>query len=435
MRKTEKKKCVARCRARHGRSWDVFRHELETLKGQVARMARELLQLEDAVGRLHRTGEALQAQVAATEKKVEQLIQGQVMDCAEAKESYRRFVLGFLAFLDLLEEKLRLHRASAVRREMLARLLEVLDGRLPAGQFGEYLGDLGERTDAAGAFHEKWHRTMAELAGRFYLVNLRGRTHLLRDNGAALSAALRKMEIDLAIFDPRYSLLQAGEDENKGDGIRGILDFRNDLITRAGCAVLMVGHDPKGDTAGKPIADRGAGSYWAGADYDFALALSPHETDGAEVLSASSRYRKSPADLTVLFDGETLTFSADPDTPALAKNAKPPTSAKDRADRLAAKQAALEKTVRELVADGTLRTMSEFRLAVAQTEAGAALGENIRRQMLDGFISKGGDWIMTTPQLIKKPNGDVGKVKHGTIIVGSSEAITNYLQQFGSQPT
>ena len=275
----------------------------------------------------------------------------------------------------------------------------------------------------------------AELAGRFYLVNLRGRTHLLRDNGAALSAALRKMEIDLAIFDPRYSLLQAGEDENKGDGIRGILDFRNDLITRAGCAVLMVGHDPKGDTAGKPIADRGAGSYWAGADYDFALALSPHETDGAEVLSASSRYRKSPADLTVLFDGETLTFSADPDTPALAKNAKPPTSAKDRADRLAAKQAALEKTVRELVADGTLRTMSEFRLAVAQTEAGAALGENIRRQMLDGFISKGGDWIMTTPQLIKKPNGDVGKVKHGTIIVGSSEAITNYLQQFGSQPT
>ena len=166
-RKTEKKKCVARCRARHGHAWNVFRYELETLKGQIARMARELLQLEDAVGRLHRTGEALHAQVAATERKVEQFIQGQVMDCAEAKESYRRFVLGFLAFLDLLDEKLRLHRASAVRREMLERLLEVVGGRLSAGRFGEYLGDLGARTDVAGAFHEKWQRTMSELAGRF----------------------------------------------------------------------------------------------------------------------------------------------------------------------------------------------------------------------------------------------------------------------------
>lgn len=166
-RKMEKKKCMARYRARRGRSWNVFRYELEILKGQVARMAQGLLQLEDAVGRLHRMGEALHSQVAATEKKVEQFLQGQVMDCAEAKEGYRRFVLGFLAFLDLLAEKLRLHKASAVRREMLERLLEVVDGRSSSGRFEEYLGDLGARTDAAGAFHEKWQRTMDELADRF----------------------------------------------------------------------------------------------------------------------------------------------------------------------------------------------------------------------------------------------------------------------------
>ena len=47
------------------------------------------------------------------------------------------------------------------------------------------------------------------------------------------------------------------------------------------------------------MADRGAGSHTAGADYDFCFALSPHEAEGKSALSTSCHDRSSPPDLTV----------------------------------------------------------------------------------------------------------------------------------------
>ena len=99
-----------------------------------------------------------------------------------------------------------------------------------------------------------------------------------------------------------------------------MLQFR-DALTEA-AAVLMIVHDPKGDTAGKSMGDRGAGSYTAGADYDFSFALSPHEQDDYSVLSTSCRYRKSPADISIRFDPERQMFDVDVDKPPTVRQTK-----------------------------------------------------------------------------------------------------------------
>ena len=160
-----------------------------------------------------------------------------------------------------------------------------------------------------------------ELRGRLYVVNLRNRGHELRKHTEAVADELRRLEIDLCILDPRYKLVEDGEDENTAAGLRGVLNFR-DAISEV-CAVLVVGHDPKGDVGEKSITDRGAGSYTAGADFDFCFALSPHEEDGYTVLSASSRYRKSPEDVTLSWDEQGgKVFYVEKDIPAVKRTGK-----------------------------------------------------------------------------------------------------------------
>ena len=160
-----------------------------------------------------------------------------------------------------------------------------------------------------------------ELRERLFVVNLRNRGHELRKHTEAVADELRRLKIDLCIIDPRYKLVEDGEDENTAAGLRGVLNFR-DAISEV-CAVLVVGHDPKGDVGEKSITDRGAGSYTAGADFDFCLALSPHEEDGYTVLSASSRYRKSPEDMTLSWDEQGgKVFRVEKDIPATKRTGK-----------------------------------------------------------------------------------------------------------------
>jgi hypothetical protein len=189
--------------------------------------------------------------------------------------------------------------------------------------------------------------------GMLYTVNLRGKADKLREHTSALVAEVRKLGVELVVLDPRYKLIGEGEDENSAAGLRGVLDFRDALAEVA--AVLMIGHDPKGDTAGKSMADRGAGSYTAGADYDFSFALSPHELDGYTVLSTSCRYRQSPPDITIRFDTERQVFEAEADTPATMKQTRrggggTTADPKEKAERERLKLDALEKAVRDFAA-------------------------------------------------------------------------------------
>ena len=271
--------------------------------------------------------------------------------------------------------------------------------------------------------------------GMLYAVNLRGKAGELRKHAPALVAEVRRLGIDLVILDPRYKLIDENEDENTASGLRGVLQFRDALAEVA--AVLMIGHDPKGDTAGKSMADRGAGSYTAGADYDFSFALSPHELDGYSVLSTSCRYRKSPPDLTICFDPDREVFDADPDTPAAVKQTRRGgggTSAdpKDKADRERLKLDALEKAVRDFAARNDLMSMGTFRQSIKATPEGAAFGRDTLRVAIDSLVEKG--VIAKTTAKARTDGGGVKNVKNGGYLVGTPEKVRVYDSRFEELP-
>ena len=251
----------------------------------------------------------------------------------------------------------------------------------------------------------------------------------------ALVAEVSRLEIDLVILDPRYKLIGDGEDENSAAGLRGVLQFRDALAEAA--AVLMIGHDPKGSTEGKSMADRGAGSYTAGADYDFSFALSPHELDGYTVLSTSCRYRQSPPDLTIRFDPERQIFDADPDTPAAVKQTRrggggASSDPKDKAKREKLKLNALEDAVRNFADQSKLMGMGTFRQSIRATPEGAAFGRDSLRTAIDSLVEKG--VIAKTPAKVRTEDGSVKNIKNGGWLVGSPEKIKEYDSKFSVSP-
>ena len=289
-----------------------------------------------------------------------------------------------------------------------------------------YSGTVGAAMEAAAAMPE---------VGMLYTVNLRGKAGELRNHTPALVAEVRRLGIDLVVLDPRYKLVAEDEDENSAAGLRGVLDFRDALAEAA--AVLMIGHDPKGDTAGKSMADRGAGSYTAGADYDFSFALSPHELDGYTVLSTSCRYRQSPPDLTIRFDTERQVFEAEADTPATMKQTRrggggTTADPKEKAERERLKLDALEKAVRDFAARNELMSMGTFRQNIRAMPEGAAFAQNPLRVAIDALIEKG--VIAKTPEKMRTDGGEVRQTKARTVLVGTPEKVKVYDDSFTRLP-
>ena len=269
--------------------------------------------------------------------------------------------------------------------------------------------------------------------GMLYTVNLRGKADKLREHADALVAEVRRLGIDLIILDPRYKLIGEGEDENSAAGLRGVLAFRDALAKAA--AVLLIGHDPKGDTAGKSMADRGAGSYTAGADYDFSFALSPHELDGYTVLSTSCRYRQSPPDLTIRFDTGRQVFEVEADMPATVKQTRRGGAAadpKEKAERQRVKLDALEKTVRDFAARNEPMSMGMFRQSIRATPAGAAFAENPFRVAIDALIEKG--IVAKTREKVRTDGGGVKNMKNGIWLIGTPEKVAAYDKTFEHLP-
>jgi hypothetical protein len=271
--------------------------------------------------------------------------------------------------------------------------------------------------------------------GFLFIVNCRASCGQLRGMAEQLVAELRRLGIDLVVLDPRYKLIRDGEDENSQAGLRPVLQFRDALAKVA--AVLMVGHDPKGDVSGKSVTDRGAGSYTAGADYDFAFALSPHEQDGYSVLSTSCRYRAAPVDLSICFDPERQVFDADAETPATVKQTKrggtganaDPT---DKAKRNRLKLEALERAVKTYAATHGPTSMGTFRQDMAETTEGAAFSRDALRAALDSFIER--KILAKTTQKVRTDSGGVKNVKNGGFLVGTPEKIAAYEAQFDELP-
>ena len=260
--------------------------------------------------------------------------------------------------------------------------------------------------------------------GMFLLVNLRGNAGSLRAHPTALVEDVRRRGVDLVILDPRYKLIADGEDENTADGVRGVLEFRDALAEVA--AVLMVGHDPKGDTAGKGIADRGAG-----ADYDFAFALSPHESEGLSVLSTSCRDRQSPPDLTIKFDPKRVLFEARPDTPAAVRQIRrgsPDHNGKAGSSK--ANMDALKKVVGDYFTNHSLVGKRKFMMDIQSMPGCPLVGQGRFRDMISALIEDG--VIAQTPEKVRNGAGEVKNRKNGLQLVGTKEMVMDYQSRFSA---
>ena len=268
-----------------------------------------------------------------------------------------------------------------------------------------------------------------------YIMNLRSMANQLRTHEAALVLEIKRLGIDLVILDPRYKLIGNGEDENTPGGLRGVLEFRDKLAEVA--AVLMIGHDPKGDVTGKSMTDRGAGSYIAGADYDFSFALSPHELDGYTVLSTSCRYRKPPRDLTIRFDIERQIFEADVDIPAEVRHPKRGgnTNTPEKKAHLEQKNLiAFENAVRNFIDTHGLMGKGTFDVEIGKLqEAQAVGGEKKRNTIIKSLFERG--IIKKTDEWEKGADGKKRKKGGKNYMVGAPDKVKRYEEEFDTLDT
>lgn len=292
-------------------------------------------------------------------------------------------------------------------------------------------------------FQERMRKQLAALnleypKDRLTIFNLRGRAELLREtvnlrNDSPFVKYIKTKNIDLAVIDPRYKLMQGQEDENTAAGLRALLKFRTALADA--CAVLLIGHDPKSDISGKEKVSRGAGSYTAIADDDATFLLTPN-TNGGEGVDAVTvqtihRNRAAVPDFTATFDADSLTFSVDdsisPDT-----NLNKPTiklsgaeKARRNAERAAGfKQAALD--VADAAGDNLLGVDS-FKTEISKRPAGA-IGKNALDQLFKVLIQDG--VLAKQAELERKPNGEIKNRYHGDTFVSTPERIERYRAQF-----
>lgn len=272
--------------------------------------------------------------------------------------------------------------------------------------------------------------------GMLHLVFMRNmEAEALRNDAKGLAAQLARLKIELAVFDPRYRLLLKGEEENKSEGLRAIHAWRSELCKV--CAVMLVIHDPKSDTAGRSATERGAGSYTAGADFDFRFVLSPHKNGGAlSVLEFVGRARKEPPPITLMFDGERGVFDARPDIPP--ETAQPitagrqPKTDEQRAKENAERADAFEKAALEIAnRPGELLGKTAFLAELARTKAGAIDGAK-RWDSLKALIERG--VLAQTNELERKPKGHIGGKKNGRLFIGTPERIKAYVDSFATLP-
>lgn len=255
---------------------------------------------------------------------------------------------------------------------------------------------------------------------------------------------IREERYKLVVLDPQYKLMHPEEAENTGEGIGGILRFRDDIITKTEAAVLTLHHDAKGDAGSRAITDRGAGSGFAGRDYDFRLTLTA-DADGDpdhEVLEASSRVRPSPDPKALDFSRETFSFSVNTDRKGEKKTAKPPKLSP--AEREARHRDAVERATQTIFADLATQlkaklkereaTPRDFLLGTASFKSylmqRADIGITACNEQTKALLEKK---TLATQRELKLVDGKAAKAG-ATILIGTPELVGKYRESFGLDP-
>ena len=311
-----------------------------------------------------------------------------------------------------------------------------------------------------------------ELRGRLYILNMRDNPAALRgecDLGAcakcrhkdnchgiqeklcrtehanriveAFCALLKKDGVELVIIDPRYKLIQPGEDENTGDGLRGVLDLRNKLAQHF--AVMIVTHDPKGDSAERKTTDRGAGSYTAGADFDFRLTIDRAKDYDEKndqltyVVGAACRARKTPPKVGVRFDPESQVFRAEDGLTTELKTAKTRGQLTDgeKIEKNKRETEDFRKAAIELAKQHGSRdpiATEVFKVALKKLPGGGTIGDKKRDEYFNALIAEG--VIVQQPELRRDPKtgaiGPKARKSGGRVFVMKPDAAREYRETF-----
>ena len=192
----------------------------------------------------------------------------------------------------------------------------------------------------------------------------------------------------------------------------------------------MVMHDSKGGSTGdRRITDRGAGSGFAGRDYDARFVLTPHADgdDSHVVLSSSSRYRARRPDRTLTFDNGAMVFvCADEIDPCQQTSASEGEARvrKAREQRLDADAALYARVIDNIIGDrhGVLIDRSSFVKDLARR---ANCGVNCARDQIDAAVADGGIAQVQESRLL--PSGEFGPILHAKNLYGRQEDVDRYL--------
>jgi hypothetical protein len=181
--------------------------------------------------------------------------------------------------------------------------------------------------------------TAADLGDRLVIVNGRGRD-LSGDGGTeALKTAAQDHKAEVIILDPLYKLARG--DENLAADLKPTLAGFDTLAEKTGAAIVIVHHDPKGESGERDVRDRGAGSSILSRDYDACFALSPHAAEeGAAVVDLL--LRNYPPQLPVSIGWGSGCFEVRTDLPAVKRTARTPKAGPALAEYLPAAEKLLK---------------------------------------------------------------------------------------------
>lgn len=115
------------------------------------------------------------------------------------------------------------------------------------------------------------------------IVNARGQSL----SNEKILEFIKESKAEIVLFDPLYKMMPLGE--NAAEEMKPILKWFDEIAKETKATVVYVHHDKKGFVAEQDITDRGAGSGVMGRDFDAAMLLTPHKTDGLTGLETISR--------------------------------------------------------------------------------------------------------------------------------------------------
>lgn len=288
-----------------------------------------------------------------------------------------------------------------------------------------------------------WERAKAQASSlgiadecfdNFLVYNLRGKEATLRSQTQGYIDQMLAAGTELVFVDPRYKLMQGDESENTGEGLREVLALRDRLAEHF--ATVFVTHDAKGDTAAKKSTDRGAGSYTAGADFDFRLTIDRADgwdkTNLVYVIDSEGRARPTPPAFGVRFDGDVQTFKADASVMPVKFGTKitPTTDPKIKAERERAKQDGYKTAALDVVnASGDkLLDLDTFDLSVNAKQGAQGVGVNARLKLRKSLVAL--KVLAVCREKCRDANGGVRNVKNGKTYISTPERIEKYLASF-----